>query len=60
MMKGYLWFLRRYGLRALIRYEWARLVRKQMIDYSRIFTADELAILEEHGLSMWGSGYDAR
>lgn len=24
------------------------------IDYGRIFSGDERAILEEHGLSMWG------
>lgn len=24
------------------------------IDYSKVFSPDELAMLEEHGLSMWG------
>lgn len=53
-MKGYLWFLRSYGLRKLIRYEWDRVVRRRTIDYGQIFNADERAILEEHGLSVWG------
>jgi len=49
--------IRRYGLRRWGRYE--RIRRSGVtIDYARAFTRDELAILEEHGLSMWGKVVD--
>ena len=52
-MRGLLWFIRHYGLRCLLRYERDRR-RGVVIDYAQVFTPDELAILEEHGLSTWG------
>lgn len=46
-LRGYVWFVRRYGLVQLIRYGRDR--RNGLtIDYGRIFTDDELARLEEH------------
>lgn len=49
---GYLWFIRNFGLRRLIRYERNR--RKGVtVNYSKLFTRDELAILEEYGLDPW-------
>lgn len=56
-IKGCVWFARRYGLRTLWRYEKDR--RAGMtLNYAEIFSANELAILEEHGLSMWGKRID--
>lgn len=50
-MRGTLWFIRRFGLRRLLRYQRARR-EGLVIDYAKVFTPDELAILEERGLSM--------
>lgn len=50
---GHLWFIHRFGYRRWRQYELGRRAGFT-IDYSKIFTRDELAILEEHGLSMWG------
>lgn len=52
-LHGHLWFIRRYGLRRYVRYERARRAGV-MVDYSSIFTPNELAILEEHFLGMYG------
>jgi hypothetical protein len=52
-IRGTIWFIRNYGIRRFISYE--RFRRSGgTINYAEIFTPDELAILEEHGLSMWG------
>lgn len=51
-MKGHIWMIRNYGLRAWWRYEKAR--REGMtINYAEIFTPDELQKLEDAGLAMW-------
>jgi hypothetical protein len=52
-LRGHIWFIRRYGLRRWHAYERDRRAGLT-IDYSKVFTLDELAILEEHGLSTWG------
>jgi hypothetical protein len=57
-LRGHLWFIRRYGWRAWRDYEQDRRAGV-VIDYAKIFSPDELAVLEEHGLSMWGKRIDA-
>ena len=48
-MSGHLWFIRRFGFRAWLRYERARRAGAT-IDFAALFTPDELAVLEEHCL----------
>jgi hypothetical protein len=56
-MRGHLWMIRFYGLRRWWRYNAAR--RAGMtIGYSQIFSPEELALLEEHGLSTQGYRID--
>jgi hypothetical protein len=50
---GHLWLIRRYGLRRWWMYNTARRAGME-IDYSQVFSLDELALLEEQGLSTWG------
>jgi hypothetical protein len=52
-VRGHLWLIKRRGVGTWWRYERARR-SGLLIDYSRYFTPNQLAVLEEHGLSMWG------
>lgn len=52
-LRGHIWFISRFGFRRWRQYELGRRAGLT-IDYSLIFSRDEKAILEEHGLSMWG------
>lgn len=49
-MKGYLWFIRRYGLRRLIRYE---RVRRSgvLVNWGTVFTSEEIDRLRRVGLA---------
>jgi hypothetical protein len=58
-LRAIVWFIRKFGVRAWWRYRCARRAGVT-IDYAKVFTPDELAIMEEHGLSMWGERIDAR
>ena len=44
---GYLWMIRRFGLRRTLRYERQRRAGVE-IDYARAFSPDELAVISEH------------
>jgi len=48
-IKGYLWFIKRFGIMRLIQYEHDRKSGME-IDYSRIFTPEQFKLLEENGL----------
>lgn len=58
-LRGNIWFLRNYGLRAYIRYERARR-SGATIDYGRVFTAHERAVLEELGIAPWTKEWQER
>jgi hypothetical protein len=44
---GYLWFIHRFGVRRLWRYERFRRTGAT-INYAEVFSLDELAVLREH------------